>query len=191
VSIVDSLRRLVDPVAAREHAARMERLRKPPRDDAQGGSRGGAGKNATGKAYECRVCGLVGTAPDFCPECLAQTMRPTDKPLPLSSAPRPGAESSGAETPGEPAAVPAVAIPIDGTLDLHTVRPGEAAELVAEYLEACAAAGIGSVRLVHGKGTGDMRRTVHAHLARSPRVASFATADESAGGWGATLVTLK
>jgi dsDNA-specific endonuclease/ATPase MutS2 len=47
------------------------------------------------------------------------------------------------------------------------------------------------VRVVHGKGTGALRRQVHALLGRTPEVASFALAGESAGGWGATLVTLR
>jgi dsDNA-specific endonuclease/ATPase MutS2 len=47
------------------------------------------------------------------------------------------------------------------------------------------------VRVVHGKGTGTLRATVHAHLRRSPAVAGFASGDETTGGWGATLVTLK
>ncbi|HEY6104939.1 MAG TPA: Smr/MutS family protein [Anaeromyxobacteraceae bacterium] len=38
---------------------------------------------------------------------------------------------------------------IDGTLDLHAFRPDEAADVVAEYLEACHAAGILAVRIVH------------------------------------------
>jgi DNA-nicking Smr family endonuclease len=82
-------------------------------------------------------------------------------------------------------------IPIDGTLDLHTFAPGEVKELLTEYLEACAARGILEVRIVHGKGTGALRRTVVALLPRLPRVQSFRAADESAGGWGATLVTLR
>ncbi len=82
-------------------------------------------------------------------------------------------------------------IPIDGTLDLHAFRPSEAASVIDEYLEACHAAGVLAVRIVHGKGIGAMKRTVEAVLRRHPRVESFRTADESAGGWGATLVTLK
>jgi DNA-nicking Smr family endonuclease len=81
--------------------------------------------------------------------------------------------------------------PIDGTLDLHTFAPSEVGELVPEYLAACAARGIRSVRIVHGKGTGVLRRSVEALLARSELVASFRPADEGAGGWGATLVVLR
>jgi DNA mismatch repair protein MutS2 len=43
---------------------------------------------------------------------------------------------------------------------------------------------------VHGKGTGALRRQVHALLARLPEVSSYALAGEAGGGWGATLVTL-
>jgi DNA-nicking Smr family endonuclease len=81
-------------------------------------------------------------------------------------------------------------IPIDGELDLHSIHPSEVRDVVAEYLLACQARGIRELRIVHGKGTGAQRRSVHALLARSPLVAACRTADEQAGGWGATLVTL-
>jgi len=84
----------------------------------------------------------------------------------------------------------ALPMPIDGTLDLHTFAPREVKELVTEYLRECRARGILRVRIVHGKGTGALRRQVHALLARLPEVASYALAGEAGGGWGATLVTL-
>jgi DNA-nicking Smr family endonuclease len=84
-----------------------------------------------------------------------------------------------------------VEVPIDGTLDLHAFRPAEVPELLAGWLEECRARGILEVRVIHGKGTGTLRRTVESLLARSPAVASFRAADESAGGWGATLATLR
>ncbi|HET8723488.1 MAG TPA: Smr/MutS family protein [Anaeromyxobacteraceae bacterium] len=82
-------------------------------------------------------------------------------------------------------------LPIDGTLDLHAFRPAEAADLVSDWLEACADAGLLEVRIVHGKGIGALRRTVEAALRRHPLVDSFRTAGEDGGGWGATLVTLR
>jgi DNA-nicking Smr family endonuclease/ubiquinone/menaquinone biosynthesis C-methylase UbiE len=82
-------------------------------------------------------------------------------------------------------------IPIDGTLDLHTVQPGEARAMVEEYLEVCLERGIHDVRVIHGKGTGVLRLLVHAALSRSPLVRDFRPADEAAGGWGATLVRLR
>ena len=84
-----------------------------------------------------------------------------------------------------------VRIPITGELDLHTFRPQETASLLESYLSECAQAGIREIRIVHGKGTGTLRETVHAWLRRSPRVAGFRLGDERTGGWGATLVTLK
>lgn len=82
-------------------------------------------------------------------------------------------------------------VPIDGVLDLHTFRPGDVGELVPAWIGACAEAGLRELRIVHGKGTGALRRSVHALLARDPRVAAHRPAGEDAGGWGATLVTLR
>lgn len=84
-----------------------------------------------------------------------------------------------------------VAIPITGELDLHTFRPGEVTRLLDDYFAECQKRGIWRVRVIHGKGTGTLRETVHAHLRRSPHVAGFILGDETSGGWGATLVTLK
>lgn len=84
-----------------------------------------------------------------------------------------------------------VAIPITGELDLHTFRPEEIGSLLDAYLIECRRLGIFRVRVVHGKGTGTLRRTVHAHLHRSLLVAGLAAGNETSGGWGATIVTLK
>lgn len=81
--------------------------------------------------------------------------------------------------------------PITSELDLHTFRPNEVRDLVLEYLAECRARGILSVRIVHGKGIGNLRRTVHALLEKHPDVISFARANEHFGGWGATLVSLR
>ncbi len=80
--------------------------------------------------------------------------------------------------------------PITDILDLHQFRPGEVADLLDDYLHECVATGILSVRIIHGKGTGVLRRRVHALLSRHPLVRSYGPAPLSGGGWGATLVAL-
>jgi phosphoribosylanthranilate isomerase len=83
-----------------------------------------------------------------------------------------------------------VELPIDGVLDLHTFAPREVKDLVPEYLEACRSKGILTVRIIHGKGSGTLRETVHAVLRKLPYVAEFRLADETGGSWGATIVNL-
>jgi DNA-nicking Smr family endonuclease len=78
-------------------------------------------------------------------------------------------------------------LPIEPVLDLHTFRADECADLVEEYLRAAQEAGLSEVRIIHGKGTGTLRRIVHAVLERHPAVVSYAQADAN---WGATLVVL-
>jgi|UniRef100_UPI004049C499 dsDNA-specific endonuclease/ATPase MutS2 len=84
-----------------------------------------------------------------------------------------------------------VEYPITWELDLHTFRPGDLPALIPAYIEACIARDIFEVRIIHGKGTGTLRHTVHAILQRLPQVQSFRLGDEHTGGWGATLVTLR
>ena len=83
-----------------------------------------------------------------------------------------------------------VHLAIDGVLDLHTFHPRDVADLVPTWLDECRAAGIFEVRIIHGKGTGTLRRTVHAILERRPDVAHFGLAPAHAGGWGATVAQL-
>jgi len=84
-----------------------------------------------------------------------------------------------------------VELPIDGVLDLHTFQPREIKDLVPDYLAECQQRGILRVRIIHGKGIGNLRRTVHAILAKHPEVISYALASEHFGGWGATIVHLR
>ncbi len=81
--------------------------------------------------------------------------------------------------------------PINGSLDLHTFQPSDVKDLVPEYLTACRERGILRVRIIHGKGTGTLKRTVQSILEKLPYVESFRTAEEDGGGWGATIVELR
>ena len=84
-----------------------------------------------------------------------------------------------------------IQLPIDGVLDLHTFKPAEIKDLVPDYLAACRARGIFQVRIIHGKGIGNLRRTVHATLSKHPDVISYTLDFPQFGGWGATLVRLR
>ena len=83
-----------------------------------------------------------------------------------------------------------VEYPIDGSLDLHMFAPKDVPDLVEEYLAECLKRDILEVKIVHGKGKGVLRRTVHALLERHPLVQDFRL-DSGSSSWGATHVRLK
>ena len=85
----------------------------------------------------------------------------------------------------------AIPIEINGVLDLHHFSPKEIKYLIPDYLAECAKKNITEVKIIHGKGKGILRRTVHALLERHPEVLSFQLAPEQSGSWGATIVRLR
>lgn len=89
------------------------------------------------------------------------------------------------DDPDEPAAPE-----LTDELDLHTFLPRECADVVEEYVRAAQEAGMTAVRIIHGKGTGTLRRIVHGVLERHPAVRAFTLGDARSGGWGATRVEL-
>lgn len=80
-------------------------------------------------------------------------------------------------------------VEINGVLDLHTFQPNELGSLIPEYIKACLKEDIHQLRIIHGKGTGNLRRSVHALLDRNEHVKSYQLAGDRSG-WGATLVEL-
>ncbi len=84
-----------------------------------------------------------------------------------------------------------VEYPITDELDLHIFRPKEIKGIVPDYLEACQEKGILTVRVIHGKGIGNLRRTVQSILEKLEIVESHTPASAQMGGWGATMVRLK
>jgi DNA-nicking Smr family endonuclease len=94
--------------------------------------------------------------------------------------------SSNPEEPEGP-----VEMPITGELDLHTFRPQDVRSVIPDYIEACREKGICKIRIIHGKGIGNLRRSTEAILSRHPDVITFGPASAHLGGWGATIVELK
>src|SRR5256712_7356470 len=86
--------------------------------------------------------------------------------------------------PGSPRPVAAEILLLGQTTD-------EARDRVEQYLDDAFRAGLASVRLVHGKGTGALRKTVRDLLAGHPLVESFRDGEPSEGGTGATVAALK
>jgi dsDNA-specific endonuclease/ATPase MutS2 len=84
-----------------------------------------------------------------------------------------------------------VRIPITDVLDLHTVPPRDVKGVVEEYLIEARGLGLKALRIIHGRGIGVQRETVRAILARTEFVADFRDAPAEAGGWGATIITLR
>jgi len=84
-----------------------------------------------------------------------------------------------------------VAIPITDVLDLHAVSPKDAEAVVTEYLLECYRLKLTKIRVIHGKGIGVQREMVRKVLEQMDFVESFRDAPMEAGGWGATIITLR
>ena len=84
-----------------------------------------------------------------------------------------------------------IRIPITDVFDLHTRPPRDVKAVVEEYLLEAHRLGFKALRIIHGRGIGVQREIVRSILARTDFVADFRDAPAEAGGWGATIVTLR
>jgi dsDNA-specific endonuclease/ATPase MutS2 len=84
-----------------------------------------------------------------------------------------------------------VRIPVTDVFDLHSVPPRDVEGVVEAYLDEAHRLGLKALRIIHGRGIGVQRETVRRVLSRTPFVDAFQDAPAEAGGWGATIVTLK
>jgi DNA mismatch repair protein MutS2 len=78
----------------------------------------------------------------------------------------------------------------DSELLLRRLSVEEALDRLDQYLYDSFMAGLTSVRIVHGKGTGKLRQAVHESLARHPLVRSYRIGGYGEGGYGVTIVQL-
>ncbi|MFN8593977.1 MAG: endonuclease MutS2 [Thermomicrobiales bacterium] len=90
-----------------------------------------------------------------------------------------------------PVLMPAPRGAVNIELDLRGYRAAEVEPLVDEYLEAAYRAGMPFVRIIHGKGTGALRKVVRDVLAAHPAVAKQEMAPPEQGGDGATVALLR
>ncbi|HEV3334039.1 MAG TPA: Smr/MutS family protein [Bryobacteraceae bacterium] len=84
-----------------------------------------------------------------------------------------------------------IRIPITDIFDLHTVPPRDVKDVVEAYLEEAHRLGFKALRIIHGRGIGVQREIVRTVLANSEFVLDYHDAPAEAGGWGATVVTLR
>ena len=84
-----------------------------------------------------------------------------------------------------------ISIPITDVFDLHSVPSRDAQAVVEEYLEEAHRLGLTALRIIHGRGIGARREMVRTVLAAKEFVVDFRDAPAEAGGWGATIVTLR
>ena len=98
---------------------------------------------------------------------------------------------AAAPKPGTARAVRSSAVggPAESDLDLRGVRVADALDRLDSFLDKAVLAGLSSVRLVHGVGTGALRSALREHLARHVLVESFAS-EEGNRNDGATVVEL-
>ena len=75
-------------------------------------------------------------------------------------------------------------------LDLRGLRAADALVRLEEFLDGAMRDGLGSVRVIHGRGTGALRHAVREHLARHSLVREFGPEPPERGGNGATAVQL-
>lgn len=79
---------------------------------------------------------------------------------------------------------------VDKELSLRHLTVDEALFRLDQYLNDAFVAGLPCVRIVHGKGTGTLRQSVHEALAKHPLVKSFHFGDYGEGDYGVTIVEL-
>jgi len=104
-----------------------------------------------------------------------------------------GAEAAAAA--GRPRKPASITVPektgVGPELHLLGRTTDEARYLVEQYLDDAFMAGLPTVRLVHGKGTGALRKAVRDLLAAHPLVESYRDGEAAEGGAGATVAALK
>jgi DNA mismatch repair protein MutS2 len=99
---------------------------------------------------------------------------------PQGARPRVSTATSAYELPATP----------EREIDLRGMTGDEALPLIDKFLDSAMLAGLSRVDIIHGKGTGALRKKVTEYLSRHPRVRAFRLGEWNEGGTGATVVEL-
>lgn len=83
------------------------------------------------------------------------------------------------------------ALHISPEITIRAMRVDEALPMLDRYMDDAYAAGLKEARIIHGKGTGALRKFVSDYLREHPAVSAYRLGDETEGGDGATVVTFK
>lgn len=75
-------------------------------------------------------------------------------------------------------------------LDIRGMRAEPALSELARFVDQALLAGRGELEIIHGRGSGALRREVHAYLKTLPNVGRFHLANEDEGGDGKTIIEL-
>jgi DNA mismatch repair protein MutS2 len=76
-------------------------------------------------------------------------------------------------------------------IDIRGMTFDEAEPLIDRYLDDASNAGLESVSIIHGKGTGMLRKKVQGYLTSNPRVENHRLGYWNEGSSGVTVVTIK
>ena len=74
---------------------------------------------------------------------------------------------------------------------LNNKQVDEAIEVVSKYLDDAVISGLSRVLIIHGKGTGALRKGIQEYLKNHRNVLSYTLGDMDEGGSGVTAVKLK
>ena len=82
-------------------------------------------------------------------------------------------------------------VAVSSEIDIRGMETLEAIPIVERYIDEASMGRLESVRIIHGKGTGALRQTVHETLRRHKRVKGFRLGRYGEGETGVTVVELK
>ena len=79
---------------------------------------------------------------------------------------------------------------ISPEINVHGFTCEEALNLIDKYIDDAILAGLNQIKIVHGKGTGALRKSVHNYLKKNTSIKSFRLGNFGEGDIGVTIVAL-